>query len=132
MIGADTNILLRLMVPDDPAQNRRALAFLSDSVADAPIFVGLIVVVEMVWVLERKYGYSREHSAAAVRFLLDSPDIVVEEAPLVASVIERVERLGTDIADELIAASNSARGCSRTMTFDRNAAKRIPGMELLK
>ncbi len=132
MIGVDTNILLRLMVPEDQPQNHRVARFFGDSVKGGPVFVGLIVVVEMVWVLESKYGYSRERSAGAVRFLLESPEIVVDQAPLVTSAIERVEQLGTDIADELIAATNRAHDCQCTVTFDRKAARDIPGMELIK
>ena len=132
MIGVDTNILLRLMVPEAAADSRRAAAFVAEVGAEAPIFVGLIVVVEMIWVLERKYGYARERSVAAIRHLLDSPDFVVDRAALVAAAIDRVDRLGTDIADELIAACNRQQGCSRTLTFDRKAARDVPGMELLR
>lgn len=132
MIGADTNVLLRMMIPEATVETKRAAAFASGAGEDGPIFVGLIVVVEMVWVFERKYGYSRRQSAAAIRYLLESTDFVVDQATLVRTAIERVERAGTDIADELIAATNTGRGCVRTMTFDRKAARGIPGMELLK
>lgn len=94
--------------------------------------VGLLVVAELVWVLERRYGYRRSQTAAAVRYLLESPDVVVERAALVEAAIDRVEALGTDIADELIAATNTLAGCTSTVTLDKLAAKRIPGMELLK
>ena len=132
MIGADTNVLLRALVPEGTKENERAGRFFIERSADDPMYVGLIVVAELVWVLERRYGYKRHQTAAAVRYLLESPDVVVERAALVDVAIDRVEALGTDIADELIAATNAVVGCTTTVTLDKVAAKRTPGMELLK
>lgn len=132
MIGVDTNVLLRALVPEGTRENERAGRFFIERSSADPMHVGLLVVAELVWVLERRYGYRRSQTAAAVRYLLESPDVVVERAALVEAAIDRVEALGTDIADELIAATNTLAGCTSTVTLDKLAAKRIPGMELLK
>ena len=39
----DTNVLVRLLVADDPAQTRRALSFLK---AHGPLWVSTVVLVE--------------------------------------------------------------------------------------
>jgi predicted nucleic-acid-binding protein len=132
VIGADTNVLLRALVPEGTKENERAGRFFVERSAADPIYVGLIVIAELVWVLERRYRYPRSQTAAAVRYLLESPDVVVERAALVEAAIDRVEAFGTDIADELIAATSALAGCTNTVTLDKLAAKRIPGMELLK
>ncbi|HHY51395.1 MAG TPA: type II toxin-antitoxin system VapC family toxin [Alphaproteobacteria bacterium] len=132
MIGADTNVIVRALVEEGTKENHAAARFFRERSADDPIHVGVIVIAELVWVLERCYRYPRSDVVAAVRHLLDSPEVVVEQAALVAAALDRVEELGTDIADALIAAGNARAGCRGTVTFDRDAAKRVAGMELLK
>jgi len=56
--------------------------------------------------------------------------IVVERAETVARALQRYRRGRADFADCLIATSAKAAGCSRTVTFDRIAA-RDAGMELI-
>lgn len=53
-ITADTNVLVRALVQDDPEQARVASDLLLQ--ADA-IAVPLAVLCELVWVLRRVYGF---------------------------------------------------------------------------
>jgi predicted nucleic-acid-binding protein len=60
MIGLDTNVVLRLMVQDDPAQLRRARrAVAAQCSEEEPGLINRIVLVEVIWVLSRGYKYSR-------------------------------------------------------------------------
>jgi predicted nucleic-acid-binding protein len=50
---------------------------------------------------------------------------------LVVKALRQVEQKNADFADALIAARSLREGCASIITFDRKAAARVPGMELL-
>ena len=131
MIGLDTNVLLRAFVNDDPAQAAAARQFLANTDSRVPRYVGVIVLVEFAWSLRRTYGYPRPAVLDAIRRLLDASDTIVERRDLVASCISLASTINAELADLLIGQGNLEDGCERTLTFDRKAAQRIPGMELL-
>ncbi|MGY6548917.1 MAG: PIN domain-containing protein [Roseinatronobacter sp.] len=130
MIALDTNVLVRFLVQDDPAQAQLAdglIAQLSDA---APGFIGREVLVELVWVLERAYGHARADIAAALDGLLAATELLVETAEDVGPAVERYRAGGFDFADLMIAAAARRAGARRLVTFDRRAA-RLPGVALL-
>jgi predicted nucleic-acid-binding protein len=74
MIAIDTNVLVRFLTQDDPEQAAAASAFMRGLTPAAPGFISREVMVELVWVLERAYRFSRAEVSAAleglrVRFL---------------------------------------------------------------
>lgn len=132
MIGIDTNLLLRLIVGDEPKQAVLAREFLRENCsAHEPGYVYHIVLVELVWTLARAYGYSREKIAAAMEQILETAQLDVESSNDVAAAVKDYRRGVADFADCLLVRVNEASGCTRTVTFDRKAAK-LPGFELLK
>ena len=131
MIGADTNVIVRLLVPNEPQREEAAKFFSQRSAAD-PAFVPLVVVVELVWVLNRHYGYQYDQLHKVIQWLLDSDDFVVEHRDRVEWALTNYTRSKIDLADLLISRAGEVSGASRTATFDINAAKLVPGMELLK
>lgn len=132
MIGIDTNLLLRLIVSDDPKQAVAARDFLRfNCSAEEPGYVCHIVLVEMVWTLAKAYGYPRDRIADAIEQLLETAQLDVESSNDVA-VAAKDYRSGTaDFADCLLARVNLAAGCTHTVTFDRKAAK-LSGFQLLR
>jgi len=49
LIGIDTNVLVRYIAQDDPAQSRRATLFIERECSESnPGFVGLVVMAEVV------------------------------------------------------------------------------------
>ena len=132
MIGIDTNLLLRLIVGDEPKQAVMAREFLRGRCsADEPGYVCHIVLVELVWTLARAYGYPREGIAAAIEQILETAQLDVESPGEVAAAVQDYRRGAADFADCLLVRVNAATGCTHTVTFDRKAAK-LAGFELLK
>jgi predicted nucleic-acid-binding protein len=131
MISVDTNILLRLTVVDDVAQQTLAKAFFAARSADDPAYIGNIVLAEFAWVLTRRYGYSKDQVGDLILTLLQSPDLVVERPGVVEDAVDLSRHPTVSFADALVAGLAAAAGCRKTVTFDKDAAKRIPGMELL-
>jgi predicted nucleic-acid-binding protein len=131
MIGLDTNILVRYFVKDDPEQTRRAVQLVYSLSPVSPGWVGLAAILELVWVITRIYKVKKDRVIQILGILLASKDIVVDQADTVRAALHLYRLGNTDFADCLIAASARAAGCSRTVTFDRIAA-RDAGMELVE
>lgn len=124
MIGIDTNVLVRYIAQDDAAQARKATALVErECTESAPGFVGLVVLVELVWVAESCYTASREDVARIVRRVLGTKQLVVQDAETVWQALRQFEAGKADFADYLIERCAAAAGCDQTVTFDREAAR---------
>lgn len=129
MIGLDTNVIVRYLVRDDAEQTVAATELIEGLSDEEPGFVSLPVVVELYWVLTRRYEIDRAGAVAAVRGLVEASELVMERPGIVVRALRRAGA-GADLADALIADLALDAGCRVTMTFDRRASRGV-GMELL-
>lgn len=132
MIGVDTNVLVRFFVRDDARQTALAHKFMGERSDSDPAFVSVLVIAELSWALGQIYGFEKDRIRATITLLLSSSDVVIEREDLIKGAITEAAATNADIADTIIAAVSLDAGCSRIMTFDRDAAKHITAMELLK
>jgi predicted nucleic-acid-binding protein len=117
MISVDTNVVVRLLVGDDPAQAQRAARVFEEG----DIFLAKTVVLETEWVLRYAYGLAPGQIVAALRKLFGLAGMTLEDAATVAEALIWHER-GLDFGDALHAASS--RRADRFATFDRDLVKR--------
>jgi predicted nucleic-acid-binding protein len=127
MIGVDTNLLLRLILDDDPKQSPVVERILAEA-EDGGIFVSLIVVAELAWVPKRGYRETPDQILEIVGSLLDAREFSVERAELVRGALDDARSARCGVADALIARINSDAGAALTLTFDLKA-KRLPTMQ---
>ena len=113
MIAVDTNVLIRYVTNDDPAQARKAANLLGGT---ETIFIAHSVLLEMEWILRAIYELPRPAILNAIRQVLGLPSTRVDQAVLIAETLERYER-GFDFADALHLALTST--ASRLVTFDK-------------
>jgi predicted nucleic-acid-binding protein len=130
MIGLDTNIVVRYLTHDDPAQTTAAVSVMDSLSSDSPGFLSLIVIAELVWVLETSYRFKKKEVEQVLEALLRSKELVIERAEIVAQALRKFSASRADFADCLIERSAHAAECQHTVTFDRNAA--AAGMKLLQ
>ena len=129
MIGLDTNVLLRYLTKDDPAQSASATQLIRSFSSENPGFLSLIVIIETIWVLENSYDFGKTQIEEVLEVLLRSRELSVERADLVWQAFRIFSSSRTDFADCLIERCSHAAGCSYTATFDRAASR--AGMRLL-
>lgn len=130
MIALDTNVLVRYLVQDDATQAQIASDVIY-GLSEADLgFVGREVLIELVWVLERAYGFSRMEIANALDGLLAAIELVIENADDLGLAIELYRNDGYGFADMMIAAAARRAGARELVTFDRKAA-RLRGVRLL-
>ena len=119
MAALDTNVVVRLIVGDDPKQARAA----EKLVASEPCTVAASVLMECVGVLRGSYQLDAALIAASLRGLLALHNIDALDAVLTQQALQGYEA-GLDFADALHAAQR--RDGERFVTFDRQFARRAP------
>lgn len=130
MTGLDTNILVRFFLQDDPLQSPKSDQVMGSLSPSEKGWVGVATILELLWVLSRKNRMDRGGIATILNQLLTREEIEVEQSAVLLAALQQYRRGKADFADCLIAASAQAAGCSRTVTFDRVAA-RDAGMQLV-
>jgi predicted nucleic-acid-binding protein len=117
-ITADTNVLLRAILDDDPGQSPIAQAALSNAEIVA---VSLPTLCELVWTMRRGYRRTQSDVIAVLRALVDTPNVVLDR-PAVEAGIDLAEA-GGDFADGVISFEGRRYGAAHFATFDRDAAQ---------
>jgi predicted nucleic-acid-binding protein len=130
MIGLDTNILVRYLNQDHPLQSPKANEIIERRLTEeTPGFVSIVAMVELVWVLERAYRLPAHKIVSAVERMLQTDVLVIENEQKVFTAMIALNEGQGSFADSVIAGLGARAGCSRTLTFDRQAA-RLRGFEL--
>jgi len=130
-VGIDTNVLLRLLVDDDPAQRERVMRFGQRQNVEVTGLVTIVSLLEVDWALRSQYGYTKFQSMDAIRQIVSLRGVAIENHDVVVRAIALVRDRNADFADALIAGLSTELDCDATVTLDRRAARRVPGMELL-
>lgn len=117
MIAIDTNVIVRVILADEPDQSARARALLEE----ASTFVSLTVVLETAWVLTSRYGFAKPQVVEALSKVLGLPGVSVPDSTAVQDALRWMSN-GLDIADALhLAQAQQVLGFA---TFDRDLARR--------
>jgi predicted nucleic-acid-binding protein len=120
LIGVDTNVLLRSLIHDDPAQGRR-VALLAERIAEAGdnLFVDDVVLCETVWTLRTGFKLSHERIAEVVEDLIETALFIFEDRNLLREALRAYRTGPADFPDYVIGLRNARAGCDHTVTFDR-------------
>ena len=119
MIALDTNILVRFLVEDDPAQSRRAKALIEKAIHGAETcFVSDVVVCEIVWVLGTSYKVRRKEIGHLLGQLLRAQHLTFPAVDRLMRSLGAYESGGGDFADYLIREWARDAGCEAVATFD--------------
>ena len=119
MRALDTNVLIRLIVRDDPDQVARAEAFVETGAR-----VSLLVLAETVRVLQSAYGLDQRRVATVVEMLLDHDRLTLQDEDVVrrAHATFRGER-AVEFSDCLIVETARKAGHRPVGTFDRRLSR---------
>lgn len=117
VIALDTNVLVRLLVEDDPEQARRARKV----VKGGDVLVTASVLLETSRVLAAVYGRDRNQVSKALRGVLGLEGVATDMPSTVAQALDWFDA-GLDFADALhVAGTHRAQAF---VTFDERLVRR--------
>jgi len=132
MRALDTNVLVRFVVDDVPAQSSKAERVLADTARSRErLFVSIPALCELVWVLKKTYLQRKVSIVNVIQSLVNDDWFQVENEHEVAAALDSYRRGNVDFSDCLIGHLARKAGCRETVTFDKKASKRAPGFTLL-
>ena len=117
MLAVDTNLIVRLVINDDPQQVERAVKVFQSRA----IFIPKSVLLETEWVLRYSYSLDRATIERSIHNIIRLPNVTVEDEGQVSRALSWYAD-GIDFADALHLASSA--GARRFMTFDEKFVKR--------
>jgi predicted nucleic-acid-binding protein len=124
LIALDTNVLVRVLVEDDPEQTARAAALLDRLIAaDEAGFVSDVALCEVVWVLRDRYRVSRRETAEVVGRLLRARHLRFSSSERLARALASFRSGQGDFADYVIQQQSRAAGAEVVITFDGDLLK---------
>lgn len=136
MIALDTNVLLRYLLDDDPAQTEKAGKLIT---GNDVVLVTDVVLVETLWTLQgKKYQLDKTDLIGIIRALFEETNIRFEDGQVVWMALNDYRKAKpvrgkvADFADALI--TNKAKFIANSLgikfsgsfTFDK-AAQILPG-----
>jgi predicted nucleic-acid-binding protein len=120
VIALDTNVLVRLILQDDETQARAAERLVVRARReDTALFIGDIVLCELVWVLTRRASIPRAQIAAALDQLLRTELMVFCNTAVIERTVAAYRDGRGDFADYLIRENARAADATEIVTFDR-------------
>jgi predicted nucleic-acid-binding protein len=127
MLALDTNVLVRLIARDEPAQVRVADEFVSKGA-----WVSHLVLAETMWALDSVYDLSREKMSTALEMILNHQELTLQDSDVVAAALEHFRRrTAVDFSDCLALEIARKAGHIPIATFDRHFAK-LDGVQRLR
>ena len=119
MLAVDTNVLVRLLVRDDPAQAATADQFIAKGA-----WVSHLVLAETIWVLQAVYARTDAQLALALDLLLAHQSLVMQDADTVAAALAHYRnKPALGFSDCLVLEIARKAGHSPLGTFDKALAK---------
>ena len=124
MIAFDTNVLLRLLLNDNPEQAQLAQELIDRAgAAGERVLLPDIVVCELEWVLKSGYRCSRQEIAVTLRRLLEAEEFTFINPAAVSRALASYAAGKAEFADYLIGESAALAGAGITYTFDRSLSR---------
>ena len=124
MTGLDTNVLVRYLTQDDPAQVRKANALIDGAVREGErLHLDVVVLCEVVWVLRGAYEIKKEGVADALEKILDAAQFHIEDRDLLREAVDAFRGGQGDFSDYVLGLRNRRAGCGATATFDKALRK---------
>ncbi len=126
----DTNVVLRILYRDDPAQAERARQSWERAVKSGGVYLTTTVLIELAWVLRAAAKFDRSAVVSALTSLCDSEGATVELEHRVRRALDRYATGPADFSDYMVLETARDAAALPVVTFDealgRDADATIP------
>ncbi len=125
----DTNVLLRLLLNDIPEQHTATKKLLSQSANQ--FAVADTAIIELVFALNRYYGFSRLQTAEAVEGLMNLKEINCNGDLFEKAMRLYISHSGLSFEDCCLSVYAQLNGSEPLWTFDKKLANQAPNSKLV-
>jgi predicted nucleic-acid-binding protein len=126
----DTNVVVRILVDDDPIQSALALSNWRRALDEHGVFLSKLVLAEAVWVLRTSYGFDRATIASTLGVFLNTQGLTIEDESQVRAALSGYATSGADLSDHLILETARVADALPVRSFDQRFA-RLDGVSQL-
>lgn len=131
MAALDTNVLVRFLVQDEPAQLAAARRLIRRCMSEGQtLFIAVTVSLELEWVLRSNFGFDKDAVVRTLSQLLASAELSFESEGALELALLRYQEGAADYADCVHVALAWQAGEQPLWTFDK-AAARLEGARLV-
>ena len=124
----DANILIRLLTWDDPVKGAAVRALLVSAAAGArTLRMTTLAFAEIVWVLEKVYGWAKADIASHLVPLLNLSGLNIDESVLLQRALALYHTLNIDFIDAYQGELAVVEGSPVIYSYDRDL-DRVPGI----
>jgi predicted nucleic-acid-binding protein len=127
MIFIDTNIFLRYFEQKESSECDRVEELFHAIISgEVTCFTNTMVISEIIWVLDKYYGWDRQEICDNIELILNTPNIKIKERNILHHAISIYRQYGFDFIDSYnysyIKANNSSEIYSYDKHFDKLAS----------
>lgn len=129
----DTNVLLRLLIRDDEVKKKACERLLEKARRkELYLYVLPVVVMEIVWVLEKYYKLDRKTVRELAEAVINTPELNVMIEDVFRKALKLYEEKNVKFADAVIGYWGVDQGFSGVYTYDERDFKHIGELEIKK
>lgn len=125
----DTNAILRLLINDIPAQHKAVRTVLAE--ASSQFAVADIAIIELVFVLERYYGFSRQQTKEAVIGFMQLKEINCNRTLFEKALEVYLGHSTLSFEDSCLSIYASLNEAEPLWTFDKKLASQATSAKLI-
>ena len=131
--SVDTNVLLRLLIKDDDIKKKACERLLEKAkLKEIHLYILPIVVMEIVWVLEKYYKLDRKTVRELAEAVMNTPELHIEMEDVFRKALRLYEEKNVKFADAVIGYWGLENDISIVYTYDERDFKNIKDIEVRK
>ena len=129
----DTSVILRILVQDDNVKIKASVKLIKESKKRGIVLYILpVVILEIVWVLEKVYKYDKKTIREHIEAILNTPELKCEMGSVFRMAIRTYEEKNIKFADAVMEYWGIERDIFVVYTYDEKDFGRIENLEVQK
>jgi predicted nucleic-acid-binding protein len=118
----DTNVIIRLITQDDPILTKKSLKIIRKiKTGKTKALITSLVIAEVIYVLTspKLYNISREKSVLAIKIILETKNVIVEEKKIIYKALDLYNKTKLDFPDCYLIAKKEEKNFKSILSFDK-------------
>ena len=129
----DTNIFLRILIKDDDKKANNCINFIRTANQNGiSLYLPPIVILEIVFVLERMYKLAKSEIGKLIEGILNTPNLKCEMRDIFRNAIQIYVEKNIKFADAVIALWAIDKEITTIYTYDEKDFRKIEGIDVKK